>query len=89
LEFEWDPAKASLNEQKHGLAFRFVLPVFSDPNLMDIDVSREADGEARRKAVGRIGDHIFALVYSRRGSVIRVISARRANVKEMREYGVR
>lgn len=89
VDFEWDPAKASVNERKHGLAFQVAVAVFYDPAWLDIDVTRSADGESRRKAVGRIGEHIFTLVYTRRNATVRLISARRANVQEMREYGVR
>ena len=89
MEFEWDPAKAAANERKHGLAVQVAIVVFSDPNWLDLDVTREADGESRRKAVGRIGEHVFTLVYTRRDAVVRLISARRANVQELKEYDAR
>ena len=89
MEFEWDPAKAAANERKHGLGFQIAIVVFSDPNWLDLDVTREADGESRRKAVGRIGEHVFTLVYTRRDAVVRLISARRANVQELKEYDAR
>ena len=89
MDFEWDPAKAAANERKHGLAFQVAIVVFSDPNWLDLDVTREADGESRRKAVGRIGEYVFTLVYTRRDAVVRLISARRANVQELKEYDAR
>lgn len=89
MDFDWDSAKAVANERKHGLAFQVAIVVFFDPNWLDLDVTREADGESRRKAVGRIGEHVFTLVYTRRAQVVRLISARRANVQELREYGAR
>lgn len=89
MEFAWDPAKAIANERKHGLTFEVAIAVFADPNGLDLDVSRAADEESRRKAVGRIGEHVFTLVYTRRGVVVRLISARRANIQEMRDYGAR
>ena len=89
MDFEWDTAKAAANERKHGLAFQVAIVVFSDPNWLDLDVTREADGESRRKAVGRIGEHVFTLVYTRRDAVVRLISARRANVQELKEYDAR
>ena len=89
MGFEWDPTKAAANERKHGLAFQVAIVVFSDPNWLDLDVTREADGESRRKAVGRIGEHVFTLVYTRRDAVVRLISARRANVQELKEYDAR
>ena len=89
MDFEWDPAKAAANERKHGLAFQVAIVVFSDPNWLDLDVTREADGESRRKAAGRIGEHVFTLVYTRRDAVVRLLSARRANVQELKEYDAR
>ena len=89
MDFEWDSAKAAANERKHGVAFQVAVVVFSDPNWLDLDVTREADGESRRKAVGRIGEHVFTLVYTRRDAVVRLISARRANVQELKEYDAR
>jgi uncharacterized DUF497 family protein len=31
MEFEWDTAKAVLNERKHGIPFSFAAAVFLDP----------------------------------------------------------
>ncbi|WP_369695939.1 BrnT family toxin [Phenylobacterium aquaticum] len=41
----------------------------------------------RRKAVGVIEGRLFTVVYTLRGAVIRLISARRCNVQEARRYG--
>jgi uncharacterized DUF497 family protein len=60
---------------------------FLDEALVDLDASREADGEARRKAVGLIEGRIFTLVYVQRKEAIRIISARRANATERKAYG--
>ena len=72
--FEWDDAKARSNLAKHGVPFVFAARVFLDPRTVDLDASREGDNETRRKAVDRKG-------------VRRIISARRTNVTEQREYG--
>jgi hypothetical protein len=31
LSFEWDPTKAELNKQKHGVSFEEAQTVFDDP----------------------------------------------------------
>ncbi len=86
-EFEWNDAKAGSNLAKHGVPFRYATRVFLDPRLVEFDASREVDGEARRKAVGLIDGKLFIVVYTNRGGVYRIISARRTNAKEERAYG--
>jgi uncharacterized DUF497 family protein len=84
--FEWDDAKAESNLTKHGVPFAYATRVFLDAAMIDIDASREGDGEARRKAVGMIEGRVFTVVYSERAGSIRIISARRCNAKEARVY---
>jgi uncharacterized DUF497 family protein len=74
-EFEWDEAKAASNYAKHRVSFPFAVRVFADPQRVDYDASRVADGEARRKVVGLIGRRLFTIVYTIRGSACRMISA--------------
>jgi uncharacterized protein len=85
--FDWDDAKAASNLAKHGVPFEYAARVFLDEAVVDFDASREADGEARRKAVGQIEGRIFTVVYAQRGDAIRIISARRANAMERKVYG--
>ena len=85
--FDWDDAKAASNLAKHGVPFEYAARVFLDEAVVDFDASREADGEARRKAVGQIEGRIFTVVYAQRGDAIRIISTRRANAMERKVYG--
>lgn len=85
--FDWDDAKAASNLAKHGVPFDYAARVFLDEAVVDFDASREADGEARRKAVGQIEGRIFTVVYAQRGDAIRIISTRRANAMERKVYG--
>jgi hypothetical protein len=68
--FEWDGAKAAANLAKHGVPFDYATRVFLDEDVVDFDASREADGEARRKAIGRIEGHVFTVVYVQRKEAI-------------------
>lgn len=87
MAFEWDDAKATANEVKHGVPFEYAAAVFLDPEKVDFDASRPEDNEVRRKLVGMIEGRHFTVVYTVRDGVIRLISARRANDQEMRRYG--
>ena len=85
--FDWDDAKAASNLAKHGVPFDYATRVFLDEAVVDFDASREADGEARRNAIGLIEGRVFAVVYVQRKEAIRIISARRANGTERKAYG--
>jgi uncharacterized protein len=85
-KFEWDETKAESNAAKHGVRFEVAIRAFSDPGAADYDVSNADQGEIRRKTVGMIGDRLFAVIYTIRDNVVRIVSARRANSKESRIY---
>lgn len=87
LDFDWDDDKALSNLSKHGIGFEYAARIFLDVDRVDFDVTRNEDGEERRKTVGMIDGRVFTVVYTRREPVIRIISARRCNAKESRVYG--
>jgi len=89
IVFEWDDVKAERNLVKHRMSFERAREVFADPNVVIFDVTRKEDGEARFKAIGRISVRLYTVVYTPRGAVRRLISARRANAKEERSCGDR
>jgi uncharacterized DUF497 family protein len=87
--FEWDVVKAATNRSKHGIDFEFGTRVFLDEQHVEIDVSRERDGERRTKAIGIVDRSLFTIVFAPRGDVCRVISVRRSNKSEEKAYGDR
>lgn len=89
MQFEWDEAKAELNLVKHQISFQEAISVFVDTDLVVEEVSRQMEGERRWKAIGVIGNRRFAVVFTLRGKVMRMISARRTNKKEDARYGYR
>jgi uncharacterized DUF497 family protein len=91
LQFEWDVDKAATNFIAHKVAFDFAVAVFFDPKSVDLDTTREKEGEARRKIIGRVGRRLYAVIYTLRydGAVHRLISARRTNAREESAYGYR
>jgi uncharacterized protein len=84
--FEWDDRKDAANLVKHGLTFAFAARVFQDPMLVELDVFRPNDREARWKAVGRLEGRMVTVVFTMRGPATRMISARRGNAPEERAY---
>ena len=79
MEFEWDPEKAGLNRGKHGISFPYATRVFLDTDRQDRLDTREEYGEERWVVLGRVADSILVVVYTIRGSNIRLISARKAD----------
>jgi uncharacterized protein len=86
MEFEWDPAKTEQNVAKHGVTFDYATRVFHDPNRLDREDRRRDYREEQRVALGKIGERVFAVAYTPRKDVLRLISARKANPREQRQY---
>ena len=82
--FEWDENKNQINIDKHGISFDIAQEVFSDSN--GYEVSRIVENEIRMKYVGRIDNIILSVVYTKRGTKCRIISARCASKTERRIY---
>ncbi|MGH7961296.1 MAG: BrnT family toxin [Candidatus Binatia bacterium] len=87
MPFDWDPAKNVSNRRKHGISFNEATAVFDDPSKVGWICSDPGDDEERFMIVGRAGWNIVSVVYTPRGSMLRLISARKANRHERREYG--
>lgn len=81
--FEWDEIKRFGNIAKHDIDFEDVVDLFFEPYL---DEALAYPHEPRRKALGPVGDRLVAVIYTWRGTSIRIISARRARTNERRAY---
>ena len=84
--FEWDEGKAARNAAKLGVPFEYAVRVFLDPHRLDSEDTRRDYSEQRRLSLGEIDGRLFAVAYTPRGTVIRLISARKANEREQRRY---
>jgi uncharacterized DUF497 family protein len=83
---EWDAAKAHLNEKKHGVPFVFAGRVFKDRNRVEKADPKHSIVEARYLVIGAVEGAILSVTFTRRGRIIRLISARAASRKERQEY---
>lgn len=85
MNYEWDPNKASSNYKKHGVKFADAVGVFEDENA--ITIPDEHEREERFITIGRdFLNRILVVVYTFRRVVIRIISARKATVRERKIY---
>ena len=87
--FSWDEDKEIANEKKHGVSFREAVSVFKDPNILikrDYDHSYDED----RFIIIGLSEKLRLLVvchcYRESDTVIRIISARKATLREGAEY---
>ena len=78
MKYDWDSAKAIANEQKHGVSFDEACEVFDDSNAFHFFDDAHSIGEIRYNVVGASSQHLLFVVYTERGNVTRIISAREA-----------
>jgi uncharacterized DUF497 family protein len=92
LRFEWDPRKAAANLRKHGVSFEEAETVFLDEEALVIEDPDPGDREDRFILLGMSAAlRLLFVCHCLRegGSLIRIISARRANKHEQQQYGER
>lgn len=87
MNFEWNAKKAESNKAKHGVSFDHAARVFFDPHRIETHDSREDYDEDRWATIGCADPVFLYVVYTvRDGDTIRLISARKANEKERKQY---
>ena len=83
MKFEFDQAKSKANKEKHGVGFEEAQAIWQEAY---VEIAARGSDELRWIALGRIGDRIYACVYTYRDESIRLISCRRARDKEANIY---
>lgn len=86
--FEWDARKERDNIEKHGINFDTAALVFGDSNRIERFDWKHSFDEDRFITIGSVNGllTVLTVVYTERGQVIRIISARRATKRETEEY---
>lgn len=85
MTYEWDPIKARSNLRKHDIDFADAATVFSDDyalTISDDDPDEERFVTMGMDALGRI----LVVAFTWRGQNIRIISARKAESHERKQY---
>ena len=86
MEFEWDQDKSDACFIARGFDFAYVLRAFMDADRLIHKDTRWDYGEDRYQMLGAIGGRVFFVAYTIRGTVLRIISARKANQREVDDY---
>jgi len=86
--FQWDEGNASKSSGTHGVSWTEAEQVFMNrPVVVTGDVAHSGS-EARYFAFGRTnGGRLLTVVFTVRGKLLRVISARPMSRRERRGYG--
>ena len=85
LIFEWDSEKARINKLKHRVSFETAANVFFDENRIEKLDEEHSDDEERWQVIGKVEDILF-VIYTDREDRTRIISARKADKDERKEY---
>lgn len=89
LRFEWDERKSASNRRKHGVSFEEARTAFLDDNARLIPDHDHSDEEERFVLLGlSISLRVLVVCHCYRHSdeVIRIISARKADEDEIKQY---
>ncbi len=85
MHIEFSPAKNQANIAKHGMELGRATLFLWESALILAD-TRKDYGEPRFIARGLIGNRLHVLIFTHRGSALRIISLRKANAKERGSY---
>ena len=87
--FDWDTKKNTININKHGISFKEAASVFSDINAIYFDDEAHSNNEDRLIVIGKSKKLNLLMVchcYRNGDTIIRLISARKANGSETAQY---
>jgi uncharacterized DUF497 family protein len=84
MEFEWDEAKRLINLAKHGIDFLRARVLFDGRPTW----TKRSDfpNEERWLTCGLVDQRFMTVVWTPRGTKVRLVSARRSRDEEKREY---
>lgn len=85
MRFEWDEKKRLSNIRKHGIDFVDVPAIFEWDTVTVID-DRFEYGGTRYQTLGLLKSRVIMVVHTESETVIRIISARKANKYEEEIY---
>ncbi|MBS3779244.1 MAG: BrnT family toxin [Desulfovermiculus sp.] len=86
MEFKWGQNKSQECFTERGFDFAYVIRAFFDPNRLVQRDKRHDYGEKRYQLIGKIDERVFVVIYTPRKKAVRIISACKANIREVRHY---
>ncbi|MCF2133856.1 MULTISPECIES: BrnT family toxin [Burkholderiaceae] len=86
MEISFDLAKDAKNIEKHGGVSLADAKAFEWDSAVIWPDQRKAYGENRMIGLGYIGKRLFNVVFVDRDGIRRIISLRKANLREVKRY---
>lgn len=85
MQIEFDPVKDSANLEKHGVSLALAAELNWEAALVWVDERFEYD-ELRMIALAPKTEILYYVAFVDNGEVLRIISLRRANRREVKHY---
>ena len=85
MNIEFDPAKDALNIAKHGVSLTLAAKIEWSDVLCAPDTRRDY-GEVREIGFTMIERRLYVVVFVQRSAVMRILSLRKANSREVKLY---
>jgi len=85
MQYEWDEKKRESNLLTHGIDFAIVGD-FDWNEALTIQDTRRNYSEDRFLSYAPIAERLYAMIWTPRGDVHRIISLRKANRREVSKY---
>ena len=86
MDFTWDPRKASENLSKHGVDFADAVLALEDENALTIEDRDHDEQRFKTLGMGPYAKVLFVVHVEWSSDCIRIISARKADSQEVRQY---
>jgi len=86
MNFEWDATKSEACYQQRGFDFAYAARAFFDPDRIIRAGTRHSYGEERYRLMGKIEQRLVVVGYTPRPQATRIISVRKANLREIKDY---
>ena len=85
MEITYDPNKDAINRQKHGVSLELAREI-DWPDVLTQPDTRKDYRELREIGYALIGERLYCVVFTQRGDTMQIISLRKANPREVRNY---
>lgn len=85
--FEWDDLKSEMTRRDPARQFDFEFATGAWIDAEAVEFFAIFKGELRVQRIAKIDGKVHSIIYTMRGSNVRIISVRRARANEERRYG--
>lgn len=86
MNYEWDKQKEGLNIKKHGIDFSDAAIALEDENALTIEDHDHYEQRFKTLGMGSFLNILFVVHAERDGEHIRIISVRKADRNEIKQY---